>query len=186
MGITWEQSEDVAVIQRGEQARREKRFWMDLKVESAPGCPERWTEYGMGKERSERIQGFWLQQLEDQLDPFDDVPRISKIRWWKQLRTLLVGVQSGCLCLQGNQAASDRVADLENRLKDTVGEREGGANWESSVDLYTEYTCVQSHQSCLTLCDTYIHCHRLVASVVLTLCYPVDCSPPGSCVHGVL
>ena len=45
---------------------------------------------------------------------------------------------------------------------------------------------MQSHQSCLTLYSTYIHCCHLVTSVVPTLCDPMDCSPPGSCVHDSL
>ena len=44
---------------------------------------------------------------------------------------------------------------------------------------------------CIQLCIsayTYIHaCPKvLVAQLCLTLCNPVDCSPPGSSVHGIL
>ena len=31
----------------------------------------------------------------------------------------------------------NRYADLESRLVDTVGEREGGMNRDSSIDIYT-------------------------------------------------
>ena len=32
---------------------------------------------------------------------------------------------------------SNRDADIEKRLVDTVGEGEGGTNWESSMETYT-------------------------------------------------
>ena len=32
---------------------------------------------------------------------------------------------------------------------------------------------------------TYIHCECLVAKLCLTLCNPLECSPPGSSVHGI-
>ena len=35
--------------------------------------------------------------------------------------------------LQGRNRDSDR----ENRLVDTVGEEQGGTNWESSIEIYT-------------------------------------------------
>ena len=45
---------------------------------------------------------------------------------------------------------------------------EGEMNWESTIDKYTLLLpLLLSHQSCPTLCD------------------PMDCSPPGSSVHGI-
>ena len=41
---------------------------------------------------------------------------------------------------------SNGYADTENRLVDTVGEREGGTNWESSMETYI-YVCV-----CVCVC----------------------------------
>ena len=45
---------------------------------------------------------------------------------------------------------------------------EGGMNWEIEIDTYTPGECMLScfSQLCPTLCD------------------PMDCSPPGSSVHG--
>ena len=45
------------------------------------------------------------------------------------------------------------------------GERRGGMNLEIGIDIYT--------------------LRVLVTQLCLTLCNPMDCSPPGSSVHGV-
>ena len=34
--------------------------------------------------------------------------------------------------------------------------------------------------------DVYVHVYVLVAQLSLTLCDPMDCSPPDSSVHGIL
>ena len=57
----------------------------------------------------------------------------------------------------------NREAHVEYRFVDTVGEGEGGANWESSFKIYT-FSSVQS-LSHVRLCD------------------PMDCSMPGLPVH---
>ena len=66
-------------------------------------------------------------------------------------------------------------ADIETRLVDTVGEGEGGANGEHHGNIHTAAaaaaaaaTAAKSLQSCPTLCD------------------PIDGSPPGSPVPGIL
>ena len=61
-------------------------------------------------------------------------------------------------------------ADIQNKLVGTVGEGEGGTNWESSIETYPAATAAaaKSLQSCRTLCD------------------PIDGSLPGSPVSGIL
>ena len=61
-------------------------------------------------------------------------------------------------------------ADIQNKLVGTVGEGEGGTNWESSIETYPAATAAaaKSLQSCPTLCD------------------PIDGSLPGSPVSGIL
>ena len=62
--------------------------------------------------------------------------------------------------------------DTENRLVDTVREGESGTNGESSINIYT-----LSHIRQIK---------ALVTQSYLTLCDPMDCSPPGSSVLGIL
>ena len=45
---------------------------------------------------------------------------------------------------------------------------EGGMNWEIEIDTYTQ-------------CECMLGCF---IQLYLTLCNPMDCSPPGSSVHG--
>ena len=45
-----------------------------------------------------------------------------------------------------------------------TGAMKGGTPWEFGVDI----------------------CEVLVAQLCPTLCHPIDCSPPGSSVHGIL
>ena len=44
----------------------------------------------------------------------------------------------------------NRDADVKKGLVDTVGEREGGTNWESSMDIYTLLYGKQLVGSCYT------------------------------------
>ena len=62
--------------------------------------------------------------------------------------------------------------------KQTYGywEREGRLNWEMGIDMYTLYVCV-----CVCVCV----CAKSLQSCP-TLWDPMDCSPPGSSVHGIL
>ena len=46
---------------------------------------------------------------------------------------------------------SMETQDIENRLVDTVGEEEGGTNWETSIETYT-FSSVQF--SCSVLSDS--------------------------------
>ena len=64
---------------------------------------------------------------------------------------------------------SNGDTDIKNRRKDKSGgvEEEGGTNGESNMEAYT---------LCCELC--------LVAQSCSTLCNPMDCSLPGSSVHG--
>ena len=48
-----------------------------------------------------------------------------------------------------------------------------------SLRVFTDIYCKQS-------IHVYVCCCGLVAKACLTLCDPVDCSPPGSSVHGIL
>ena len=61
---------------------------------------------------------------------------------------------------------SNGDTDIKNRRKDKSGgaEEEGGTNGESNMEAYT--LCCVLAQSCSTLCN------------------PMDCSLPGSSVHG--
>jgi len=65
------------------------------------------------------------------------------------------------------------VKDIENKFMVTKG-KGGGINWELGINRYTLYiksiyaAAAKSLQSCLTLCN------------------PIDSSPPGSAVPGLL
>ena len=106
-------------------------------------------------------------------------------------------------------------ADVENRLVDTVGERESGTNEESSIKMYTLLllllsrlvmsNSVQPHRWQPTRLphpwdspgkNTGVGCHFLlqcmkvkresdVAQSCLTLRNPMDCSLPGSSINGI-
>ena len=60
--------------------------------------------------------------------------------------------------------------EVENKLLDKPGEREGGMNWAAWTHIYTAAAAAaaKSLQSCPTPCD------------------PIDGSPPGSPVPGIL
>ena len=63
----------------------------------------------------------------------------------------------------------NRDTDVEKGLVDTAWEAKSGMHQESSIELYTLLCCaVLSHVSRVRLCD------------------PMDCSLPGSSVHGIL
>ena len=55
-----------------------------------------------------------------------------------------------------------------DRISTGCSQRGGGLPEEGRVDAGRVCLCAESHQSCLTLCD------------------PMDPSPPGSCVHWIL
>ena len=64
--------------------------------------------------------------------------------------------------LQGRK----RVTDIQNGHVNIGREGKGGTNWKSSVDKHTLCCCLVT-KSCLTLCD------------------PMNYSPPSSSVHGI-
>ena len=116
------------------------------------------------------------------------------------------------LCWQIYLQERNGDADIENRLVDTVGERESGTNGESSIKMYT---LLLSRFSRVRLCatpETAAHqaspslgfsrqehwsglpfpspMHKVkseseVAQSSPTLSSPVDCSLPGSSIHGI-
>ena len=58
---------------------------------------------------------------------------------------------------------------------------------EACLRLYKWQRKFWTHQ--ITTChlaNSFHHCRRLVAKSCLTLCDSMDCSPPGSCIHGIL
>ena len=68
--------------------------------------------------------------------------------------------------VQMNLCAKHRDTDTENGHVYRGGEGEGRMNWEDNTDIYT-VAAAKSLQLCPTLSD------------------PMDCSPPGSSVHGI-
>ena len=55
---------------------------------------------------------------------------------------------------------------------------------EKNLKYIHIYVCVYTHTHTHT--HTYTHTYVLVAQLCLTLCDPMDCSPPGSSVHRIL
>ena len=62
----------------------------------------------------------------------------------------------------------DRNRDIENGHVGEGGGGESGTNWEIRIDIYT----------LVWVCS--------VASVMSNTCNPMDCSPPGYSVYGIL
>ena len=62
----------------------------------------------------------------------------------------------------------NRATDVENNFMIIREERGGGINWEIGIDIHIAAAAAKSLQSCPTLCD------------------PIDGSPPGSAVPGIL
>ena len=54
---------------------------------------------------------------------------------------------------------------------------------EKNLKYIHIYVCVYTHTHTHT--HTYTHTYVLVAQLCLTLCDPMDCSPPGSSVRGI-
>ena len=54
--------------------------------------------------------------------------------------------------------------------------------WKKKFRLYTVYSTFWSHGFNLT----FLTLESVVTQSCLTLCNPMNCSPPGSCVHGIL
>ena len=58
---------------------------------------------------------------------------------------------------------------------------------EAYLRLYKQQRKFWTHQITAShLINSFHHCRHLIAKSCLTLCNSMDCSPPRSCIHGIL
>ena len=89
------------------------------------------------------------------------------------------------LQFSGSLGQDEGMQDSQNSRRVAISLHERGKEWKC---LNRETTLFNSYMV-LTLLNTSILYTRMCAKLLqlhLTLCEPVDCSPPGSSVHGIL
>ena len=93
---------------------------------------------------------------------------------WQPTSVFLPGKPHGQRSLVGYSSWGHKKSDMTERLSQTQKENMGSLELENSL-CYSGGPCWLS----------VLYVKVLVAHLCLTLCDPMNCSPPGSSVHGI-